>query len=149
VTSLKAMGQSMDDHSFYDEGLVAAACGMLLEHNPCEVGTVRYRVWREGFISYGRARHASPLELPVLDLNLEADSDCLQRRANLDFVERQNVPVGFERRDNEPQRHVGGVGEFAAGRFEKRTRFVVDIASEIQAEWRSCLSVVLGTDSRS
>jgi hypothetical protein len=26
---------------------------------------------------------------------------------------------------------------------------VVDIASEIQAEWRSCLSVVLGTDSRS
>jgi len=58
------MGRGMDDGSFCDEGLVAAACGMLLEHNPYEVGTVHYREWREGFFSYGRVRRASRLELP-------------------------------------------------------------------------------------
>ena len=71
------MGRGMDDGNFYDEGLVAAACGMLLEHNPYEVGTVCFREWREGFFSYGRVRHASRLELPVLDLEWEADSDRL------------------------------------------------------------------------
>jgi hypothetical protein len=59
----------MDNGSFYDEGLVAAARGVLLERNPYEVGTVHYREWREGFFSYGRARHAGRLELPVRDSN--------------------------------------------------------------------------------
>ncbi len=63
------MGQGMDDGSFYDEGLVAAAWGVLLEHNPYEVGTVHHRDWCEGFFSYGRARHAGRLELPILDSN--------------------------------------------------------------------------------
>jgi hypothetical protein len=45
----------MDDNSFFDEGLVAAALGAPATLNPYEVGTVPRRVWRDGFISYGVA----------------------------------------------------------------------------------------------
>ncbi len=43
----------MDDDSFYDEGLVAAALGVPAALNPYDVGTIPRRAWRDGFTSYG------------------------------------------------------------------------------------------------
>ena len=45
----------MDDDSFYDEGLVAAALGIPAALNPYEVGGAPRRAWRDGFTSYGVA----------------------------------------------------------------------------------------------
>jgi hypothetical protein len=44
----------MDDGSFYDEGLVAAALGVRSGQNPYWDGTIAHRKWSEGFISYER-----------------------------------------------------------------------------------------------
>jgi hypothetical protein len=43
----------MNNTSFFDEGLVAAASGALPKQNPYEVGTTAHDEWRRGFLSYG------------------------------------------------------------------------------------------------
>ena len=43
----------MSDTSFFDEGLIAAAWGMLIEQNPYEFGSLPQREWRRGFLSFG------------------------------------------------------------------------------------------------
>jgi hypothetical protein len=50
----------MNEHSAYDEGLVAAALGLPAMLNPYEVGTVHRRAWRDGFTSYGVAEEDAP-----------------------------------------------------------------------------------------
>jgi hypothetical protein len=44
--------------SVYDEGLVAAACGLPAESNPYSHGSGFRDTWRRGFLSYGVERGA-------------------------------------------------------------------------------------------
>jgi hypothetical protein len=59
----------MIDSGFFDEGLVAAAWGLLIAQNPYEACTIAHEEWRRGYDFYGVSDddESDDLSAPVLE----------------------------------------------------------------------------------